>query len=142
MSPNVEVLHQAGVARIPAADAESKSAVLVARSLGYLTVRVLFHGRPVAALDVQFGLLGSPSASDEPTTLEPSLTTDEDGKAVFPRLVTSGFYACQIERQPRAVVHTAHSLDEPHVLVLPVGRPFVDITDIDEFAVDSSDASD
>jgi hypothetical protein len=135
MDAKVQVLHRACVARIPAGDSESKSAVLVARSLGYLVVRVLFHGRPVAGLDLQLGLLASPSTGEDPTMLKPSLTTDDDGRALFPRLVASGFYACQIERQPRAVVHTSHALEEPQVLVLPVGRPFVDITDVDEFAV-------
>jgi len=122
------------VARVPVGDADSKSAVLVARSLGYLAVRVLFHGSPVEGLKVNFGQLDD-VADDAPAMLEPSLTTDDDGLALFPRLVPSGAYACQIERQAQAEVHTTASLDAPVVVVLPVGRPFVDVGDIDEFSL-------
>ncbi len=122
------------VARVPVGDAESKSAVLVARSLGYLAVRVLFHGQPIAGLSVDFGKL-SGVTDDSPTSLKPTLATDDDGVALFARLVPTGSYACQIEKQPSAVVHTTGSLDDPFVLVLPIGRPFVDVDDVEEFSL-------
>jgi hypothetical protein len=122
------------VARIPVGDGDSKSAVLVARSLGYLIVRVLFHGRPVSGLTVDFGQL-SDIKDQSPAMLKPTRATDDDGIAVFPRLMPTGSYACRIEKQPDAVVHTTASLDDPFVVVLPVGRPFVDVADVDEFSL-------
>jgi hypothetical protein len=45
---------QANVARLSKNASSAKSALLVARSMQYLVVRVLFHGAPVSGLKVQF----------------------------------------------------------------------------------------
>jgi hypothetical protein len=123
----------AHVARLPKGEGKKKSAVLVARSMQYLTVRVLFHQAPVAGLKVKFGRVsGVDDAS--PEKMDPELVTGDDGVACFPRLVGAGIYSCEIERQPATVVPTVGHLQEPYPVVLPVGRPLVDVGDVDEFA--------
>jgi hypothetical protein len=122
----------ANVARVAKAASGKKSAVLVARSMQYLLVRVMFHGTPVAGLKVQFGKIDDID-DQSPEKMEPVLTTDEDGLACFPRLVVAGIYSCEIERQPATIVPTVGHLQEPYPVVLPIGRPLVDVGDVDEF---------
>jgi hypothetical protein len=123
---------EAAVARLPRSSTDGKSGVLVARAMAYLAIRILFHGRPVPGLAVTFGrTTGEPD--DQPEPMEPAATSDDAGIAFFPRLVPAGLYACDIERQPRALVATTEHPAQPHVVVLPVGRPFVDVGDQDEF---------
>jgi hypothetical protein len=122
----------AGVVRLPKG-ADGKSAVLVARSMGYLLIRVLFHGAPVVGVTVEYGRIDDEKDS-KPEKLEPVVKTDADGLALFPRLVVAGIYGCTIERQPATVVPTVASLDSAYPVVLPVGRPLVDLGDVDEFA--------
>lgn len=123
---------EASVARLPK-NAKKKSAVLVARSMEYLVVRVTFHGAPVAGVKVQFGCIADID-DKSPDKLEPVLTTNDDGLVCFPRLVVAGIYACEIERQPSTIVSTVAQLQRPYPVVLPIGRPLVDIGDVDEFA--------
>jgi hypothetical protein len=123
----------ARVARLPKDAASKKSGVLVARSMEYLAVRVLFHGTPVAGLKVEFGRIDDID-DKSPEKMAPALMTDEQGVACFPRLVVAGIYACALDRQLQAVVPTVPQLDKPCPVVLPVGRPFVDVFDVDEFA--------
>jgi hypothetical protein len=129
---------RAHVARLPKGESGKKSGILVARSMQYLAVRVLFHRTPVVGVQVQFGAI---SGVDDtaPQKMEPALTTDEDGVACFPRLVVAGTYSCEIERQPATVVPTVGHLREPYPVVLPVGRPLVDVGNVDEFALRPSD---
>ena len=110
----------ANVARL-SKSASGKSALLVARSMQYLIVRVLFHGAPVSGLKVQFGQIDDVD-DKSPQKMEPALTTDENGLAAFPRLVVAGIYSCEIERQPATIVATVGNLREPYPVVLPVGR--------------------
>ena len=123
----------ASVVRLSPQASDAKSAVLVARSMAYLMVRVLFHGAPVPGLKVEFGKIAD-EKDTAPEKMDPSLTTDEEGVALFPRLVVAGIYACNIERQPSTIVPTVTNIDAPHPVVLPVGRPVVDVGDVDEFA--------
>jgi hypothetical protein len=125
---------EAALARLPKDAAGVKSGVLVARSMGYLLVRVLFHGAPVVGLKVEFGAI-TDEKDTSPTKLEPALETDAQGLALFPRLVVAGLYACSVERQPATTVPTVATLDTPYPLVLPIGRPLVDHGDVDEFAL-------
>jgi hypothetical protein len=123
----------ASVARLSKTATGKKSAVLVARSMQYLFVRVLFHGVPMPGLKVQLGQIDDID-DKSPQKMEPQLTTDENGIACFPRLVVAGIYSCEVERQPMTVVPTVGNLQEPYPIVLPIGRPVVDVYDIDEFA--------
>jgi hypothetical protein len=122
----------ANVARVAKTASGKKSAVLVARSMQYLLVRVMFHGTPVMGLKVQFAKIDDID-DQSPEKMEPVLTTDEGGLACFPRLVVAGTYSCEIERQPATIVPTVGHLQEPYPVVLPVGRPLVDVGDVDEF---------
>lgn len=123
----------ANVARLSKSASGKKSALLVARSMQYLIVRVLFHGAPVSGLKVQFGQIDDID-DKSPQKMEPVLTTDENGLAAFRRLVVAGLYSCEIERQPATIVATVGNLREPYPVVLPVGRPLVEVGDVDEFA--------
>jgi hypothetical protein len=123
---------RAHIARLPKGE-KRNSAVLVARSMQYLSVRVLFHRSPVAGIQVQFGAISGVD-DGSPEKMDPVLTTDDRGVACFPRLVVAGIYSCEVERQPATVVPTVGNLREPHPLVLPVGRPLVDVRSVDEFA--------
>lgn len=122
----------ANVARLPKNASGKKSAVLVARSMQYLAVRVLFHGVPVPGLKVQFAQIDDID-DQAPQKMEPQLTTPENGVVCFPRLVVAGIYSCEVERQPATIVPTVGHLQEPYPIVLPVGRPLIEIRNIDEF---------
>jgi hypothetical protein len=128
---------RAHVARLPKGETK-KSAVLVARSMQYLTVRVLFHRSPVAGIQVQFGAISGVD-DGSPEKMDPVLTTDDRGVACFPRLVVAGIYSCEVERQPATVVPTVGNLRQPHPVVLPVGRPLVDVGSVDEFKFEGPD---
>jgi hypothetical protein len=42
-------------------------------------------------------------------------------------MVEAGIYVCEIERQPPALVSTVPMRRHPVPVVLPVGRPYVDL---------------
>jgi hypothetical protein len=115
----------ANVARLPKGDSVHKSAVLVARVMGCLAVRLLFDQRPVPGANVRFYTGSDPE--DTSGELTPHLTTDENGVAVFPRLVTRGLYTCSIDDQRNTVIPTVDHPNEPYPVVLPIGRPITDI---------------
>jgi hypothetical protein len=132
MPPPASPFPDAHVARLPKGTADKKCGILVARAMQYLLVRVLFHGAPVANVKVRFACIdGIDDAS--PEKMDPELVTNDEGVACFPRLVVAGMYGCAVERQPETVVPTVARLDGPYPVVLPIGRPLVDIHDIDEF---------
>ena len=66
----------------------------------------------------------------------PAITTLDDGIARVDMLVPAIEYLCEIERQPLAVVTIVHTLDATHPLVLPIGRPFVEVDEDHEFNPD------
>lgn len=125
-------LHAASVARLPKGTADRKSAVLCARAMGILAIRLQFHGAPVVGLKVTFCRIAEIDDAS-PEDMSPVREAAEDGFVFFPRLVTAGHYAVKIEHQPPTVVPTVTSLDEPWPVILPVGRPLVDSGDFEEF---------
>ncbi|HLT36161.1 MAG TPA: hypothetical protein VK034_07745, partial [Enhygromyxa sp.] len=59
--------------------------------------------------------------------------TDESGMARVEMLVPALEYLCEIENQPPTPVTTVHDLRESYPLVLPIGRPYVDVDEAHEF---------
>ena len=112
------------VARLPGPKPGRLSAVLVARVMGYLAVRVQFHKDPVAGVEVKFS---KATPDGKPGDALGKKTTDEDGVARLDRLVLMGNYVCELEHQPPAVVQAVLDEEKPYPLILPVGRPYVDI---------------
>jgi len=113
------------VARLPGPKPGRLSATLVARVMAYLAVRVQFHKDAVVGVEVKFSKAtpeGKPGDS-----LGPSKKTDNDGVARLDRLVPAGTYVCELEHQPPALVSTVLDEDKPYPLILPVGRPYVDV---------------
>ena len=109
------------------------SAVLVPRPMGYLAVRIYFHGVSVEGLEVKFfkssdGQKGAPVGA--------AVRTVKDGIARVDMLVPAVEYVCEIEHQPLAVVTTVHDHHATYPLVLPIGRPFVDVDEEVEFDPD------
>lgn len=124
----------AAVARVPAPDGGGAvSGLLVPRHMGYLHVRVLFHGQPQVGLEVAFFERGDDGAKG--AAIGEKTTTGDDGVASVPRLVPAGLYVCEIEDQPPAEVPTVVSVDRAAPVVLPVGRPSVDAFEANEFEV-------
>ena len=118
------------VARVEDPHAGKLGAVLVPRPMGYLAVRIHFHRVPVRGLAVRFfewsgGQKGAQVGED--------LVTGEDGIARVDMLVPAVEHACEIEHQPLAVVTTVHAIDDWFPLVLPIGRPYVDVDEDHEF---------
>jgi hypothetical protein len=122
----------ASVARVPKPHESRLSGVLVARVMGYLAVRVQFHGDPVAGIEVKFSKANPDGSKADP--IGDPVKTDERGHAGLDRLVPSALYVCEIEHQEPALVPVVHRLDGYHPLVLPIGRPHVDVNESPEFA--------
>ncbi len=118
------------VARVQDPHEGKLSAVLVPRPMGYLVVRIYFHRVPVEGLEVKF--FESSDGSKGAQIGEPIRTLD-DGIARLDMLVPAAEYICEIEHQPPATVTTVHTLEESFPLVLPIGRPFVDVDEDHEF---------
>lgn len=118
------------IARVPRAGALI-SGVLIPRSMGYLAIRISFHKTSLAEHKVQFFLLdgaGRPGASEGDI-----LVTDASGVARLSYMVSTGRYLCQIQHQPVVMVPTVLSYDAPFPIVLPVGRPYLDVDEDHEF---------
>lgn len=118
------------VARVEDPHGGKLGAVLVPRPMGYLVVRIYFHRVPVQGLAVK---LFESSGGQKGARIGGDLRTDEDGIARVDMLVPAAEYVCEIENQPPATVTTVHSLDDSFPLVLPIGRPFVDVDEDHEF---------
>ena len=91
------------VARLPKPHEGKLSATLVARPMGYLAVRAVIQ---------------EISAS---------------GRAMHHAMVPTGLYVCEIERQEDTIVHSVTHIHESYPVVLPIGRPYVDIDEAIEF---------
>jgi hypothetical protein len=118
------------VARVPDPHGDQISAVLVPRPMGYLIVRIYFHRVPVEGLEVEFFVSNDGEKGDAIGT---AVRTDDTGMARVDMLVPAVEYVCEIEDQPLARVTTVHDLRESYPLVLPIGRPYVDIDEAHEF---------
>lgn len=118
------------VARVPDPHGDQISAVLVPRPMGYLIVRVYFHRVPVEGLQVEFFQSNGGEKGDP---IGAAVRTDQDGMARVERLVPAVEYVCEIENQPPTPVTTVHDLRDSYPLVLPIGRPYVDVDEEHEF---------
>jgi hypothetical protein len=118
------------VARVEDPHGGKLGAVLVPRPMGYLVVRIYFHRVPVEGLAVKFF---ESSEGEKGAQIGQELITAEDGIARLDMLVPAVEYVCEIENQPPAVVTTVHSPGDSFPLVLPIGRPFVDVDEEHEF---------
>jgi hypothetical protein len=118
------------VARVEDPHAGKLGAVLVPRPMGYLAVRIHFHRVPVRGLAVKFF---EHSGGEQGAQVGSDLRTDDDGLARVDMLVPATTYLCEVENQPPALVTTVHALDDAFPLVLPIGRPFVDVDEDHEF---------
>lgn len=128
-----ESTFQAYVARIPQESHNAISAVIVSRDLGYLSVQVFFHRAPIARLTVNFfKQLADQSRGAQIGT---EVKTNDAGRAHLGVLVPTGNYICSVGRQEDAEITTVAASDVPFVIVLPVGRPYVDLGEDPEFAV-------
>ncbi|HEV2703633.1 MAG TPA: hypothetical protein VGV09_18555 [Steroidobacteraceae bacterium] len=117
---------------MPKGTSDRKSAVLTARAMGFLAIRLQFHGAPVSGLKVTFCRV-TDIDDGSPEDMDPVRLSADDGLAFFPRLVPAGYYGVKIEHQPLTHVPTVASLDHPCPVILPVDRPFVDSGDFEEF---------
>jgi hypothetical protein len=118
------------VARVADPHEDRISAVLVARPMGYLIVRVYFHRVPVEGLQVEFFISQDGEKGD---AIGEAVRTDQTGRARVEMLVPAVEYVCEIENQPLARVTTVHDLNDSHPVVLPIGRPYVDVDEDHEF---------
>lgn len=118
------------IARVPDPHEDQISAVLVPRPMGYLIVRVYFHRVPVEGLRVEFFVSND---GEKGEAIGEPVQTNQDGMARVEMLVPAVEYLCEIENQPPALVHTVHDLRESYPLVLPIGRPYVDVDEDHEF---------
>jgi hypothetical protein len=118
---------EAAVARLPKPHEGKKSAVLVARDLGYLCLRVQFHGAPLIGVEVRLFEMGDDGKKGEAVG-EPS-TTDEAGIFVLDRLVPAGSYLCEVEEQPPIPVTTVRDPGDVFPVILPAGRPYSDLNE-------------
>lgn len=101
--------------------------------LGFLSVRVFFHREPMEDLAVTFSRLDGDSVG---AALGDPVKTKADGVASLPGGVELGNYVCQIEGQPPKMITTVESADEPWTLVLPIGRPLLDLDGDEEFLLE------
>jgi hypothetical protein len=125
---------------VPREDGKTVSGVLVARDSGYLAVEVSFHGEPVADLEVQFYL--ADDEGERGDAIGDPVTTDDDGIARAARVVPAGLYVCAVEDQDDLMVPTVTDFDDAYPVVLPVGRPYVDLHDGLEFGDQDEAAGD
>lgn len=104
--------------------------MLVARPMGYLIVRIYFHRVPVEGLEVRFYSSNDGEKGDE---IGEAVRTTQTGIARVEMLVPAVEYVCEIENQPLARVTTVADLRDSYPLVLPIGRPYVDVDEDHEF---------
>lgn len=122
------------VARVEDPHGGKLGAVLVPRPMGYLAVRLYFHRVPVQGLLVKFfESAGGDGGGEKGAQVGEELRTNEAGLARVDMLVPAAAYVCEIEHQPPAIVTTVHALEDSFPLVLPIGRPFVDVDEDHEF---------
>lgn len=105
---------------------EANTIALLPPHLEYLRVRILFHGVPVPDLKVT---LKTHDGVEIPSTGK----SDASGVVQASRLVPPGRYLCEIEHQDPAEVSSVAGLSKAYPVVLPVGRPYVDLRERSEF---------
>lgn len=125
----------ARAARIPSEVKEEKakklSAVLVPRSVGYLVVRVTFHKDPCAGVKVS--LYETDDSGKKAAQVGDEMVTNKYGIVRVPWMVNAGLYVCAIEGQDETVITTIGDLEDAYEVVTPVGRPYVDVDENDEW---------
>lgn len=118
-------------ARVPAPHGGKLSAVLVARPMACLVVRVTFHKDPCAGLEVKFS-----KANDDGTAgdaVGDKTKTDKRGVAGVPFMVPAGLYVCEIQNQKPTVVSTVVDPDRPYPVITPIDRPYYDVDEEHEW---------
>lgn len=115
----------AHVARLTPTHEAEWSAVLVPRHLGHLAVQLFFHRHRMHGVEVRF-FRRAENGAKGPAVGDP-IHSDHEGVARLPFMVEAGTYVCEIERQPPALVSTVPMRRHPVPVVLPVGRPYVDL---------------
>lgn len=116
--------------RVPRPHEGTLSGVLTLREMGYLTIKVQFHGAPEQGLMVRFFVAKGGNKGQQ---VGADLRTDENGVARVQRVVPAGLYRCEIERQEPTLVPTVQRLAHPYPVVLPIGRPYLDVYEKFEF---------
>jgi hypothetical protein len=124
---------EARVLRVdPKGPSSRRSATIVLRALGHLAVQVFFHADPTEGVKVSFAKATDDDQAGDAVGGE--LTTDDNGVARLDYAVDAGHYVCRVERQPPLLVTTVDDPAQPYPIVLPVGRPYVDLDGDVEFA--------
>jgi outer membrane protein OmpA-like peptidoglycan-associated protein len=100
------------------------------KGMGFLAVRIFFHAEPMRGLHLQFHELKDGAIG---AAVGPELVTDETGFAVHRDPVILGNYVCQIEHQKPRAVCTHIDTARPEILVLPIGRQYVNLDGDIEF---------
>lgn len=121
----------ARAARIPSPAEGKLSAVLVARPMGCLVVRVTFHKAPCVGLTVKFSKATDEGKPGEAVGKE--TRTDAKGVAGVPFMVPAGLYACEIQGQLPTVVSTVSDPETPHPIVTPIDRPYYGVDEAHEW---------
>ena len=127
----------AHAARIPAPHGGKLSAVLVARPMACLVVRVTFHKDPCVGLEVKFS-----KATDEGKpgdAVGEKTKTDKRGVAGVPFMVPAGLYVCEIQNQKPTVVSTVVDPDRPYPVITPIDRPYYDVDEAHEWHDEDAD---
>ncbi len=121
----------AHAARVPAPAKSKLSAVLVARPMGCLVVRVTFHKSACVGLKVKFSKAGDDGKPGD--ALGDETKTDGRGLATLPFMVPAGLYACEIQGQLPTLVSTVPSSDKPYPVITPIDRPYYDLGEAHEW---------
>jgi hypothetical protein len=131
--PAVSPFPRASVARILEPAGKKLGATLVARQLGYLTIKVTFHRQPLYDLEVKF-YEAQPDGTKGAQVGGKTFKTDRTGRASLDYLVDTGVYVVEIEKQTApALVSTVTDLQKPYPVPLPVNRPYFDFDEACEF---------
>jgi hypothetical protein len=138
-SPLASTFPSAALMVVPRDDGKTVSGVLVARDSGYLAAQVQFHGNPVPGLEAQFYFSNDGERGE---ALGDVVVTDQDGIARAARVVPAGLYVCAVENQADLLIPTVESFEDAYPVVLPVERPYADLNDGLEFAIDDADEAD
>jgi hypothetical protein len=131
--PPVSPFPRASVARVLDPANDKLGATLVARQLGYLTVKITFHKQPLHDLEVRF-YEAQPDGTKGAQVGGKTFKTDRTGRASLDYLVDTGVYVVEIENQTTpALVSTVTDIQKPYVVPLPVNRPYFDFDEACEF---------
>lgn len=119
------------VTRVPIDDPTRLSAVLICRPLSHLSIRVTFHRDPMEEIDITFfRLVGEDQAGPQEGEVQ---TTSARGRAFLDYRVPAGRYLCRVADHGDCVINTVPDPNEPFAVLLPLGRPYIDVDEADEF---------